>query len=51
VVGLSMHEDEEIAANMMRAGASSFVNKSGPTETLLSAVRAAARRPQDKPSP
>jgi PAS domain S-box-containing protein len=41
VVGLSMHEDEEIAASMREAGAVDFVTKGGPSNAAISAIYAA----------
>jgi DNA-binding NarL/FixJ family response regulator len=41
VVGLSMHEDETIAASMRQAGAVDFVTKGGRSDALISAIRAA----------
>ena len=39
IVGLSMHEAEEIGAAMRRAGASDYVVKDGPSDDLISAIR------------
>lgn len=41
VVGLSMHEDEEIAASMREAGAMDFVTKGGAPGAAISAIYAA----------
>ncbi len=41
IVGLSMHEDEEIAAAMRAAGAVDFVTKGGRSDALIEAIRAA----------
>ncbi|MFP4144872.1 MAG: PAS domain S-box protein [Phycisphaeraceae bacterium] len=41
VVGLSFHEEPEIAREMREAGAASYLTKGGPAEDLLSAVRSA----------
>jgi two-component system NarL family response regulator len=46
IIGLSMHEDETIAASMREAGAVGFVTKGGPPDALISAIRA-AYRPDD----
>jgi PAS domain S-box-containing protein len=43
IVGLSMHEDETIAASMREAGAVDFVTKGGRSDALISAIRAAVR--------
>jgi PAS domain S-box-containing protein len=40
VIGLSMHEGEDMAAVMRQAGASAYVTKSGPVEALVSTIRA-----------
>ncbi len=47
IVGLSMHEDQAIAASMREAGAVDFVTKSGPPDALISAIRAAFKRDSD----
>lgn len=39
IVGLSMHEADEIGAAMRRAGASDYVVKDGPSDDLISAIR------------
>ena len=44
VVGLSMHESDDMARVMLEAGATAYVPKSAPPEDLLGAVRGAARR-------
>jgi CheY-like chemotaxis protein len=49
VVGLSMHEDEEIAAAMREAGAVDFVTKGGPSDAAISAICAAAQIGGKKP--
>lgn len=41
VIGLSMHEENEIAAMMRQAGAVAYVTKSDPPRILLDAIRAA----------
>lgn len=41
VVGLSLHEDKEVAESMLSAGAANYVAKGGPPEELFQAVRAA----------
>jgi two-component system NarL family response regulator len=42
VVGLSMHEEADMAASMLAAGAVRYVAKGGPCNELLSAIREAA---------
>ena len=49
VVGLSMHEDEEIAKSMREAGAVEFVTKGGPPDAAISAILAAAQIGGKKP--
>ncbi len=49
VVGLSMHEDEEIAKSMREAGAVAFVTKGGPPDAAISAIFAAAQIGGKKP--
>jgi DNA-binding NarL/FixJ family response regulator len=44
VVILSIADDPQTQAQARAAGAVAFVEKSGATETLLSAIRSAARR-------
>ena len=39
VIGLSMHEEDDMATAMRNAGASAFINKGGPIENLLAALR------------
>ncbi len=39
VVGLSMHDEGDMAARMLAAGASAYLNKAGPAEALLAAIR------------
>jgi len=44
VIGLSMHDDVDMAATLIAAGAVAYLNKSGPAEKLVDAIRAAAGR-------
>lgn len=51
VIGLSMHEEEDMAAAMRKAGAAIYLTKGGPSDALLAAIRScsaavAARGPQ-----
>jgi len=39
VVGLSMHDEEDLALMMREAGATAFVTKGGPSEDLMAAIR------------
>jgi CheY-like chemotaxis protein len=39
VIGLSMHEEEDMAAAMYEAGASAYLSKGGPSESLLATIR------------
>jgi PAS domain S-box-containing protein len=41
IIGLSMHEDETIAASMREAGAVAFLTKGGPSDALIAAIHAA----------
>lgn len=45
VIGLSMFEGTDLAKAMLDAGAFSYLQKTGPGEQLLSAVRSAAAQP------
>jgi PAS domain S-box-containing protein len=52
VIGLSMHEEPEVAASMYKVGAAAFVTKGGPTEHLIAAIRACrtqGRTPSENP--
>jgi two-component system invasion response regulator UvrY len=40
VIGLSMHEENDMAASMREAGASAYLTKGGPPELLIAAIRA-----------
>ena len=39
VIGLSMHEEPEMAATMFQAGATAYLTKGGPIEHLISIIR------------
>jgi PAS domain S-box-containing protein len=39
VIGLSLHEAEDMEMTMRRAGASVYLNKSGPIDALIDAIR------------
>lgn len=39
IIGLSMHEERDVAEQMQAAGASAFVTKGGPYEQLIAAIR------------
>ncbi|MFW5867277.1 MAG: response regulator [Armatimonadota bacterium] len=39
IVGLSMHEEGDVARQMREAGAASYVTKGGPCEELIAAIR------------
>jgi len=46
VIGLSMHEEADMADGMRQAGAAAYLTKGGPTEHLIEAIRACrAERP------
>jgi signal transduction histidine kinase/CheY-like chemotaxis protein/PAS domain-containing protein len=40
VIGLSMHEEPEMANSMLQAGAIAYLTKGGPIESLISTIRA-----------
>ncbi len=40
IVALSMHNDSEMSAAMIRAGAEAYLTKGGPSDHLLAAIRA-----------
>lgn len=44
VIGLSVHEDDAMAAAMREAGASAYLSKGGAFETLCAAIREAGTR-------
>jgi len=39
VIGLSMHEESDMAQAMCNAGAVAYLNKGGPSEKLIEAIR------------
>lgn len=43
IIGLSMHEDEASAADMLAAGASLYLTKTGPTQNLIQAIRSCTK--------
>ena len=52
VIGLSMHQGDEMAESMKRAGASDYLSKDGPTESLVATIRGnASELPAPFPSP
>lgn len=44
VIGLSMHTDQNVASSMRDAGATAYMNKGGPTEDLIAAIRACCKK-------
>lgn len=42
VIGLSLHNQEEVVRNMQRAGAAAFLTKSEAFETLCATIRSEA---------
>lgn len=40
IIGLSLHEAEDMEMTMRKAGASIYLNKSGPIDALIAAIRA-----------
>ncbi len=45
IIGLSMYEETERAEAMLEAGARIYLNKGGPTQDLVAAIRTAASAP------
>ena len=43
IIGLSMHEDQQVADKMLKAGATAYVCKSGDPEELIEAIRKSAQ--------
>ena len=43
VIGLSMHEKEDMQTSMREAGAARYLTKDGPPELLIAAIRSSAR--------
>ena len=39
VIGLSMHEEPDMAASMFKAGAAAYMTKGGPIERLIAVIR------------
>jgi PAS domain S-box-containing protein len=44
VIGLSMHEENDMAASMMKAGAVAYLTKGGATGPLISTIRACTKQ-------
>ena len=44
VLALSMHIDQDVASDMRKAGAIGYLTKGGPSEDLVSAIRACVRQ-------
>lgn len=40
VIGLSMHEEDDMATAMRAAGAVAYLSKGGPSDSLIAAIRA-----------
>lgn len=51
VIGLSMHDEEDLAKKMLVAGAALYLAKGGPGDTLLAAIRAHTRVREGAASP
>jgi DNA-binding NarL/FixJ family response regulator len=57
IIGLSMHDEADMAAAMLEAGAEAYLNKAGPAEDLIEAIRGplpegqAAPKPKPTPKP
>ncbi len=43
IIGLSMFEEAERAAALLQAGAVAYLNKSGPSDAVVAAIRACVR--------
>ena len=51
IIGLSIHEEEDMAAAMRNAGAAAYLTKGGPANALIAAIRGhAASAPHSVPS-
>ncbi len=44
IIGLSAHEEEDMAMSLIRAGASAFLSKGGPAQDLIAIIRACCNR-------
>jgi PAS domain S-box-containing protein len=44
VIGLSLHEEEDMARAILNAGAAAYLTKGGPTEDLIRAIHSASRK-------
>jgi DNA-binding NarL/FixJ family response regulator len=51
VIGLSMHQGDEMAESMKRAGAADYLSKDGPTEALVTTIRGGEERPREPAAP
>lgn len=48
IVGLSMHEEADVARRMREAGASAYATKGGPWEDLIAAIRGGGKPEQNE---
>lgn len=48
IIGLSMHHGRRTSSAMLKAGASAFLEKGGPFEALVAAIRGLAVEPPDR---
>jgi PAS domain S-box-containing protein len=48
VIGLSMHEESDMAQSMCNAGAVAYLNKGGPSEKLIEAIRSCENRANER---
>jgi CheY-like chemotaxis protein len=48
IIGLSAHQEEDMAQALYQAGAVSYLSKGQPVESLLSTIRDVAARPSDR---
>lgn len=44
VIGLSVHQDQDVAASMRKAGAAAYLTKDGPSDTLCNTIRSLAQQ-------
>ena len=49
VIGLSMHDEPDMAAAMLASGARAYLTKDGPPGDLLAAIRACAPNRASRP--
>lgn len=47
IIGLSAHEEEDMASSLIKAGASAYLSKGGPSQDLIAIIRACCGRTAD----